>query len=336
VRAVKQVLIMSHADADGHVIAEQVRRNLVMVPTFEVSTVVDTERTRDHRIWMNLERISEIETSEIVFFVDLMFAPPSFVAEAEALVGFVLQRRTKEFFLLDHHPLPLKRLSHAYNLHSVYRPDVVDCTFGHASWLMVIAALLEKQPTRIIANAEQKLLAKGVKRAAAIGGPLAGDKLLTLMRFERWGELLELGRDDAIFHRLPRGRRPTNDPLSDLMHQLDRLATDLLQFPPGAGKPHLKRSAAISYDLDLVPSGVSPAPIITPSDPRDLEAIMTLLELAAISLTEDPDSSFTMQQLLERARELGGSEVRVDENDIKIVLGKAGFLKKEGGRFRLK
>jgi hypothetical protein len=336
VRAVKQVLIVSHADADGHVIAEQVRRNLVMVPSFDVSTVVDPKRTKDHRIWMNLETLSEIETSEIVFFVDLMFAPPSFAAEAEALVDFALQRPTKEFFLLDHHPLPLKRLSRAWNLHSVYRPDVVDCTFGHASWLMVIAALLEKQPTRSIANAEQLLLAKGVKRAAAIGGPLAGDKLLTLMRFECWGELMELGRDDATFHRLPRGRRPTKDPLSDLMHQLDRLATDLQLSSPGEGITRLKRSVAMSYDLDLVPNGVSPAPIITPSDPRDLEAIMILLELAAISLTEDPDSSFSMEQLLERAREIGGSAVRVDENDLKIVLGKAGFLKKEGGRFLLK
>jgi hypothetical protein len=332
----KQVLIVSHADADGHVIAEQVRRNLSMVPTFDVSTVVDPERTKDHRIWMNLERISEIESSEIVFFVDLMFAPPSFISEAEALVEFALERRTKEFFLIDHHPLPLKRLSRAWNLHSVYRPDVFDCTFGHASWLMVIAALLEKQPTRVTANAEQELLATGIKRAAAIGGPLAGDKLLALMRFECWGELTELGRDDAAFHRLPRGRRPANYPVSELMHQLDRLATDLQLSSPGEGITHLKRSAAMSYDLELVPSGVSPAPIITPSDPRDLEAIMILLELAAISLTEDPDSSFSMEQLLDRARELGGSAVRVDENDIKIVLGKAGFLKKEGGRFRLK
>ena len=332
----KQVLIVSHADADGHVIAEQVRRNLSMVPTFEVSTVVDPERTRDHRIWMNLESLPEIDTSEIVFFVDLMFAPPSFVAEAEALVEFALQRPTKQFFLLDHHPLPLKRLSRAWNLHSVYRPDVVDCTFGHASALMEIAALLEKQPTRIVGDAEQKLLAKGVKRAAAIGGPLAGEKLLTLMRFERWAELSQLGRDDAGFHRLPRGRRPANYPVSDLMRELDSLATHLLQFSPGAGRPHPKRSAAMSYDLDLVPSGTSPAPNITPSDPRDLEVIMTVLELAAISLTEDPDSSFTMEQLLEKARELTGSAVRIDQNDIKIVLEKAGFLKKDGGRFRLK
>jgi hypothetical protein len=86
--------------------------------------------------------------SQSVFFVDLMFAPSSFEAEAEALVEFAKSRPEKQFFLLDHHPLPLRRLSRANNLHSVYRSDVVDCTFGHASWLMVIAALLEKQPTR--------------------------------------------------------------------------------------------------------------------------------------------------------------------------------------------
>jgi hypothetical protein len=91
----------------------------------------------------------------------------------------------------------------------------------------------------------------------------------------------------------------------------------------------------MSYDLDLVPTGILPVPTISPANPRDLEAIMTLLELAAISLTEGPDSSFTSEELLNRARELGGSEVQIIETDVKIVLGKAGFLKKEGGRFRL-
>jgi hypothetical protein len=125
-----------------------------------------------------------------------------------------------------------------------------------------------------------------------------------------------------------------NEPLSERMHELDRLATGLLKSL-GSAKTLPAGSEAMSYDLDLVPTGITPVPTISPANPRDLEAIMTLLELAAISLTEGPDSSFTSEELLNRARELGGSEVQIIETDVKIVLGKAGFLKKEGGRFRL-
>src|SRR5258706_9790438 len=114
-RAVKQVLIVSHADADGHVIAEQMRRNLAMVPTFNISTVVDPARTRDHRAWMRLRQIPEIDASEIIFFVDLMFAPASFIEEADALSAFAMERPGTLFFVLDHHPLPLERIRRAPN-----------------------------------------------------------------------------------------------------------------------------------------------------------------------------------------------------------------------------
>jgi hypothetical protein len=339
VRDVKEVLIVSHADADGHLIAEQVRRNLAAVPAFRVSTVVDPVRTKDHRTWTRLDGITEIETADLVFFVDLMFAPASFVAEADALVDFVRQRPEKRFFLLDHHPLPLERLRRAPNLRAVYRSDVVDCTFGQPSWLMVIAALVEKQPTRVRAeNANQRLFAEGIKRAAAPGGPLPGDKLLALLRFGCWGELLELGRDDREFHRLPRGLRPSSGPTSDVLERLDKRATDLLKASCVKGsRGEEERSRAMSYDLDLLDTEVLPAPSYAPYRHDDLEAIVTLLELAAIYLTPDPDSSFTQRELIDKARELGGDEIIPDEVDLKIVLGKAGFLKKlSAGRFRMK
>jgi len=333
---VKPVLIVSHADADGHVIAEQMRRNLAMVPAFNVSTVVDPARTRDHRTWMRLGEIREIDASEIIFFVDLMFAPASFIAEADALSTFAMERPATRFFVLDHHPLPLERLRRAPNLGAAYRSDVVDCTFGRASSLMVIAALLEKQPTRVSAESEdQKLLAEGIRRAAAIGGPLPGEKLLALIRFECWDELIELGRDDPSFHRLPRGFRPARAKMSKILRRLDRRAADLVKSDtaPGSGG----RSAAMSYDLELLDAGVVPTPSPASLDASDLEAIVMLLELAAIYLTRDPNSSFSREELIEKARELSGDALRLDEMDLKIVLGKAGFLKKlAGGRYRLK
>ena len=46
----------------------------------------------------------------LIFFVDLMFAPASYAQEAAALLRLVQDRPQKRFFLIDHHPLPLRRL----------------------------------------------------------------------------------------------------------------------------------------------------------------------------------------------------------------------------------
>jgi hypothetical protein len=88
---------------------------------------------------------------------------------------------------------------------------------------------------------------------------------------------------------------------------------------------------------DTEPGEVVRIPSWTPADPRDLEALTTLLELAAIFLTEDPSSTFTAEQLVAEARDIAGDEVKFDENDLRIVLGTAGFLERlDGDFFRLK
>ena len=69
---------------------------------------------------------------------------------------------------------------------------------------------------------------------------------------------------------------------------------------------------------------------------QDLEAIVTLLEVAALSLTTEPEATFTIEDLVDEARDLGGEEVPIQERDLKIVLGKATFLKKVGRAYRLR
>lgn len=70
--------------------------------------------------------------------------------------------------------------------------------------------------------------------------------------------------------------------------------------------------------------------------PNDLEAIVMLIELAAISLTPKPESDFTFEELLTEARAYGGGEVAFDESAFQIVLSHATFLKKKRNRYSLK
>lgn len=95
----------------------------------------------------------------------------------------------------------------------------------------------------------------------------------------------------------------------------------------------------MSYDSDssqhTEPVNFTPQSLPT-VNPRDLETIVTLLELAALELTPEPGATFTRAQLVNLAKEIGGPEIPLDENDVNLVLRKNGFLKKSGDKYRLK
>jgi len=338
----KPVLIVGHSDADGHVIVEHVRRNVERVPTFSVTTTIDPKRTMGHKMWTRLAELPEIDGADIVLFVDLMFAPASFAVEAHAFATFAASRPNKRFYVLDHHPLPLRLLSKAPNVRATYQRDVLDCTFGNATWLMAIAAMLEKQPTRFEGSEKpaHKQLAEGIRRAAAPGGPLPGAKLLALLRAECWGELIALGAEDKSNHKLPRGRRPKVWEASDVMLKLDKLATKLLRSDPSKSSESPRNP--MSYDLEIAPSLIpSKAPVhiegtsrakhkkTAPARIDDLEAIVVLLELAAMTLSEKPRTSFTTEQLYDEACSIAGDDGTIDIEDVQIIVDKASFLKRE-------
>jgi hypothetical protein len=332
----RNVLIVSHSDADGHLIAEQLRRNLVAVKSFDVTTVVDPVRTKDHRTWMHLDIITEVEKSDLVFFVDLMFAPASFGLESDALVRFAQSRPKKKFFVIDHHPLPFGRLRAAANVRAIYRPDVMDCVLGPSSWMMNVAARCEHQPTRArkVKAPLYEILATAIRRAAAPGGTLPGEKLATLLRFDRWSELEKLGREAASEHLLPRGRRKAGLPPSSALTELDKTATELLQF--GSSSTHNISGNIMPYDFEAAANKKPPTLSTAPAQADDLEAIVMLLELAAIYLTPEPGVHFTEDELLDKARAIAGEEISLNKKDAAIVLGKAKFLRKDGKRLQLR
>ncbi len=91
------------------------------------------------------------------------------------------------------------------------------------------------------------------------------------------------------------------------------------------------------YDFENDSDKAPPATNIVPAQGDDLEVIVTLLELAAIGLSPLPDSTFSLADLLREARELGGEEVGLRDDDAQAVLIGCRFLKKvPGGRWSIK
>lgn len=89
------------------------------------------------------------------------------------------------------------------------------------------------------------------------------------------------------------------------------------------------------YDFDdcedKSPPRYHPSFTSQPADPRDLETIVNLLEIAALSLTTATNVSFTKNELLCEAQAFGG-EIVLEERDVNIVLPHLGFLKKLPGK----
>jgi hypothetical protein len=341
-----KVIVIGHSDGDGHLITEQTRRNLSLVDGFEVGVLVDPVRTKGHQVWLALDSLYEIEEASLVFFVDLMFSPAGFVAESSSLANFALKRPNKRFFLIDHHPLPYRRLAIVPNVRAIYRPEVFDCVFGPRSGMMVVAAICERQQAdvREIREPWHDLLALGVRRAAAPGGSLGGDALLSLMRNDRWDVLADIGSEESSYHRMVRGRRIGNSP------QVGAMAA-ALDLANGSGERYIndserkrereqRGSAIMPYDIGAERFSRNidePARFYNaPRAAKDLEALVTLLEVAALSLTVNQETTFTIGELLKEARELGGPGITIEAEDVKIVLKKASFLKKAGTRLSLR
>jgi hypothetical protein len=84
----------------------------------------------------------------------------------------------------------------------------------------------------------------------------------------------------------------------------------------------------MAYDFDgLIDRGPPKVDAPTPH-PTDLEAIVSLMTLAAIDLTPAPNTPFTFEQLFAAANDIGNPEIVLREVDVRIVLPYTRFLKK--------
>ncbi|MBS0221805.1 MAG: hypothetical protein JSR91_13795 [Proteobacteria bacterium] len=336
-----RVVVVSHADADGHIIAEQTRRNLQRISRYKVRVVVDPKRTQNHRVWTRLNELPEIDKADTIFFMDLMFGHETFPQEAACLVDYARAHSDKRIFLVDHHPFPLRRLEAASNIRAFYRHDVADVALGPRDGMMIVAALCEHQHREVAAYRTKVYddLALGVRRAAALGGNLPGDNLLALLRHDCWQALLDIAHEDRSKHPLPRGRRPSDAPASPAMTKATKTAQALIAGHLGS-PPSMKadRRTKMVYDLTQLTEPFEPVGPIMPNRPasgKDKEALLTLLEVSALALTDTPEASFTLDDLIKQAQDLGGDTVVVDPKDAENIIEKAKFLLRVGGgRFR--
>jgi hypothetical protein len=86
----------------------------------------------------------------------------------------------------------------------------------------------------------------------------------------------------------------------------------------------------MSYDIEpgweLSPCAAEP-----PADGSDLEVIVTMLELAAIYLTNTPGDQFTFDELLDKANSIDPEHITIADRDARIVLPGLEYVKKLKG-----
>ena len=203
-------IVFGHADADGHLAAEQTRDHLVQ-KGLAVTTIVSA-KTKNYRFWDNLSEF-DISEYELVVFVDIAFRFRDPSLSLVQLLDISDQHNQKQFIAIDHHPL-VQPVSPRRNLLLVEVADPYDCCLGTPDPdLMQVAALSDGSPTMISPTPHLQRRALGVKRAAADTGGAAGNGLLELIRSRRWDFFEALADEDREMHRSARGfRRLCSEP----------------------------------------------------------------------------------------------------------------------------
>jgi len=220
----RTVLIVGHADADGHLAAEQSRRNGLAAGAKTCDVFIHPTYTAGHRMWQtHLDKIP-LDGSDVVIFVDLMFRRDDIAGSVGALIDLVRSLPESTFMVIDHHPVGgLPALPE--NLSILLTPAVYTCCFGPPSHLMVVASICDNDEAPVAAMIDQtaRQRALGMTRAAADRN-LVGAPLLRLLSGERWDLIERMAEEPAEIHRQVRGRRTAKQPASSALADA-RIAT---------------------------------------------------------------------------------------------------------------
>ena len=210
----QRVLVVGHSDADGHLAAEQSRRNILQLGALLCDTFVDKTFTSGQRIWQKYLSHVPIEKYDRVVFVDLMFHPEQVRESVGEIVNLAEKHSEKQIMVIDHHPtsgLP----SLPDNLSICFTSIVYACCYGAPSDLMVIASLCENEEEPVLPMVDDGIRrrALGMTRAAADPN-IAGSALLKLLSKDRWDIIERLADEPKDIHKRVRGRRHSQQPES--------------------------------------------------------------------------------------------------------------------------
>lgn len=203
-----RVLLVSHADADGHIIAEQSRRNLVRAG-HDVDLFIDRELTKGYRLWDKLSSVPVQDEHDTVIFLDLMLNPKDPESSVDYLADLAKRHARKQFFLLDHHPMPTWEGKQRENLEISFSNRVYDCCVGTPSWLMAIAALCDRDEEALSdrPNENQRLVAQGVMRIMADQRRFVGFPMIALLATDRWDLMRHAALEQPNSHKQMYGHR---------------------------------------------------------------------------------------------------------------------------------
>ena len=208
--SLNSAIVFGHADADGHLAAEQTRDYLID-RGITVTTLVSS-KTHNYRFWDKLPDF-DLSDYELVVFVDIAFRFRDPSESLARLLNVSDRQAHKQFIVIDHHPLVLPQ-NPRRNVLLLEVSDPYECCLGVPdSDLMQVAALCDGSPTAVAPTPLLSRRALGVKRAAADVGGVAGDGLLELIRERRWDFFEALADEDQEMHRSARGiRRHSSQP----------------------------------------------------------------------------------------------------------------------------
>lgn len=214
----RNALVFAHSDADGHLAAEQTRRNLLKAGYHVSDVIVHPTLTRSYRFWEQHFQEADFGDNEHVFIVDIMLASRDQATTWGALLTRVRAERDRQFHIIDHHDVQLPA-SVPSNLHVTISKSVYECCYGTPSELMLLAAICDRdeEPVRHLLTERHRRLAVGIARAVSERNVLAGAPLLRLLRDECWGVFEQLAEEPAAFHRTFYGNRTAKEPLSPLL-----------------------------------------------------------------------------------------------------------------------
>lgn len=300
-----RALIVSHSDADGHVIAEQSRRNLERRGV-AARVFIDPRITRGYKVWDQLDALPALSDFDYVVFTDLMLSPGAPEESLRKIGAFAEAWPDRRFYLVDHHPLARPPLDLPGNVTIRFTPSVRACCVGPAGPMMRIAAICDNDEGRLRRppTERERLIARGVRRVVMDKKRFVGAPALALIAGGFWEVFRAIGSEEAARHKQFMGSRTRTAIDSPALNQALTISQALLgnSAPAMFSGVTRKKGSTMALSGQLAgyrAPGSGPASGLTEDAASEPDAAMVhLLETAILLLNPDAGDVISPADLL--------------------------------------